>query len=833
MSERAAVALHEPAMKETHSRELPTVSAPSESTRLREENARLRRLLAEHGIPLPAAAASNEAPSHVQEQPGKRTASDKASQRIALFRSLFRGRNDVYAVRWEQPNGRTGYAPKADRDWRAYLEAEESDRRKVDRQTRKFRPLTDDVVRGHLMGDHTIGVYPLLLDETCWFLAVDFDKRTWQQDAGAFLVTCQEIGVPAALERSRSGDGGHVWIFFDRPIPAVTARKLGCLILTRTMEHRHQVGLDSYDRFFPNQDTMPKGGFGNLIALPLQRIPRNTGNSVFVDAEFRPYRDQWAFLSNLQRISSEAAGELVSAAQSKGDLIGVRSSRDEDGDARDPWNLPPSRKQRERPIEGPLPEVVQVVRANLLYIEKKGLPSSMLNRLLRFAAFQNPEFYKAQAMRLSTFNKPRVIGCGEDLANHLALPRGCLKELVGLLGAHKVKAEIRDERIGGTTIDAEFQGQLWPLQQEAVSALGGSDQGILCAPTAFGKTAVAAWLIAERKVSTLILVHRQQLLDQWRERVMMFLGLPPTSIGRIGGGKRRPSGCVDVALIQSLHRKGEVRDCVADYGQVIVDECHHISAFTFEQVMRQVKARFVVGLTATPTRKDGHHPIIYMQCGPILFRHSARAMTESTPFQHFVIPRHTNFTIPPSLTDLAIQDVYGALMRDRARNEMIVKDLVRLVESGHSPLLLTGRTEHLGYFATELNEVVKNVLVLKGGMGRLQRRAVAEALASIGPADQRVILATGSYIGEGFDDARLDTLFLAMPISWKGTLQQYVGRLHRLCDGKRVVRVYDYVDAYVPMLARMYERRLKGYSTIGCTVQEGPEQPSVPGSTPP
>ena len=818
-------------MNERDPRKRLIESALEESARLREKNSRLRRLLAEHGIPIPTAASNNEAPSPAGELLGERTVPDKAAQRLALFRSLFRGREDVYAVRWEKPDGRAGYAPKADRDWKAYLGARESDRRKVDRQTRKLRPLTDDVVRGHLMGKQTIGIYPLLLDETCWFLAVDFDKKTWQQDAAAFLETCREFGVPAALERSRSGRGGHVWIFFGSAVSAAMARKLGCAILTRTMERRHQVGLDSYDRFFPNQDTMPKGGFGNLIALPLQKIPREAGNSVFVDTEFRPYRDQWDFLSKLRGMSAEAAAELVSAVQSKGDLVGVRISLAEGGDERDPWTLPPSRKRRERPIEGPLPEVVHVVRANLLYIEKKDLPSSMLNRLLRLAAFQNPEFYKAQSMRLSTFNKPRVIACGEDLANHVALPRGCLTEVLALLGAHQVKAEVRDERFGGTAIEAEFRGQLRTSQREAVSTLNGCDEGILSAPPAFGKTAVAAWLIAERKVSTLVLVHRQQLLDQWRERLMMFLELPPTSVGQIGGGKRDRSGRVDVALLQSLHRKGEVKDCVAEYGQVIVDECHHISAFTFEQVMRQIKAKYVVGLTATPTRKDGHHPIIFMQCGPVRFSLSARGMTESTPFEHFVIPRQTDFRMAPNLTDVTIHDVYTALVRDRARNEMIVEDLVRAVESGHSPLLLTGRTEHLKYFETKLTGVVKNVFVLKGGMGTKQRRAATEALASVGETDQRVILATGSYIGEGFDDARLDTLFLTMPISWKGTLQQYVGRLHRLHDNKRVVRVYDYVDAEVPMLARMYERRLKGYSAIGYRVQEVYEQPRLTGLT--
>ena len=368
-------------------------------------------------------------------------------------------------------------------------------------------------------------------------------------------------------------------------------------------------------------------------------------------------------------------------------------------------------------------------------------------------------------------------------------------------------------------MDVDFHGQLRPLQEEAVADIVVYDEGILCAPTAFGKTAVAAWLIAARKVNSLILVHRQQLMDQWRERLAMFLQLPAKLIGEIGGGKTHRTGCVDVAVIQSLHRKEIVKDFVAEYGQVIVDECHHISAFTFEQVMRQVKARYVVGLTATPTRKDGHHPIIYMQCGPIRFNLSARKMTETNPFDHRVIHRVTDFQMPPENSDMTIQDIYAGLVDDRSRNELITADLLRSLEAGRSPLLLTARTEHLKYFSEKLASVVKSLFVLKGGMSKRQRQSTADALAAVPLGDQRVILATGSYIGEGFDDARLDTLFLAMPISWKGTLQQYVGRLHRLHDNKHVVQVYDYVDSYVPMLARMYERRLKGYAAIGYTVQ--------------
>ena len=806
-------------MTENGSESLPFEPPEQENIRLREENARLRRLLAVHSISIPQLAPENLPPAKPVETTLPVDKEERARKRIALFRSLFRGREDVYARRWENDDGRHGYVPAAVKDWKALNKSRPEDRKKVDQKTRKFLPLTDAVIENHLLGKETVGVYPLLPDETCWFLAADFDKTTWEYDSLAFLETCQELNVPAVLERSRSGKGGHIWIFFDRAIPAITARKLGCVLLTRTMERRHQVGLDSYDRFFPNQDTMPKGGLGNLIALPLQFAPRNAGNSVFIDSDFRRYPDQWLFLSTVRRMPVDTAEEIVADAQRKGDLIGVRMSIADDEDSQDPWTLPPSRKRRERPIEGPLPKTVQIVRANLVYVESKGLPPAMLNRLLRLAAFQNPEFYRAQAMRLATYDKPRVIACGQEFVEHIAVPRGCLTETLALLEAHKIRPEVRDERYAGTAIEAEFQGQLRPFQEEAVAKIIAHDEGILCAPTAFGKTAVAAWLIAKRKVNTLVVVHRQQLLDQWQERLAMFLDLPPKSIGHIGGGKADRTGRVDVAVIQSLYRKDEVKDFVAEYGQVIVDECHHISAFTFEQVMRQVKARYVVGLTATPTRKDGHHPIIYMQCGPVRFSMSARTMTETTPFEHKVTPRHTDFRMTPELSEVTIQDIYAALVNDVSRNEMIANDIVRAIESGRCPLLLTGRTEHLKYFAAKLAGVAKHLFVLKGGMGKKQRRATAAALASVPEDESRVILATGSYIGEGFDDARLDTLFLAMPISWKGTLQQYVGRLHRLHDNKRFVQVYDYVDNCVPMLARMYERRLRGYDAIGYVIE--------------
>ena len=343
------------------------------------------------------------------------------------------------------------------------------------------------------------------------------------------------------------------------------------------------------------------------------------------------------------------------------------------------------------------------MRGNLVFIPKAGLSEPMLNRIIRIAAFQNPEFYKSQAMRLSTWDKPRIVFCGEEFAQHIAVPRGMSSEVADLLTEHGIKVLTRDERYNGNPIDVEFHGTLRDEQGEAVRQILKHDDGVLCAPTAFGKTVVASKLIAERKVSTIVLLHRQQLLDQWRKRLAMFLDVPIKSIGQIAGGKTTRTGFVDVALLQSLQRKGEVKDLVAEYGHVIVDECHHVSAFSFEQVMRQVKAKYVTGLTATPTRKDGHHPIIFMQCGPIRYRMSPRDATARSPFQHLVRPRQTNFRMVASGDDFTIQDVYAQLIADADRNHQIVADVLHAVANGRAPLVLTHRTDHVKRLAEELS----------------------------------------------------------------------------------------------------------------------------------
>ena len=428
-------------------------------------------------------------------------------------------------------------------------------------------------------------------------------------------------------------------------------------------------------------------------------------------------------------------------------------------------------------------------------------------------------------MRLPTFGKPRVISCAELFTKHIALPRGCFDAAIDLLAVNGIQPEVRDERYSGTPLGTRFVGTLTTEQQSAVDALLAHDTGVLAASTAFGKTVVAARLIAERNTNTLVLVHRQQLLDQWVARLRAFLDIDADRIGVIRGGRKRPTGFIDVATIQSLVRRGEVSDLVADYGHLIVDECHHLSAVSFEAVARAVKAKYVLGLSATVTRKDGHHPIIFMHCGPIRYRVDARKQASARPFSHRVVVKKTAFRAERKKADTlgSIQELYGLLAHDDARNEMIIDDVLSALEAGRSPVVLTERKDHLQAIAERVMKFAKNVIVLKGGMKAKQRDQAIEALESVPEGEERVIVATGRYLGEGFDDARLDTLFLTMPISWRGTLAQYAGRLHRLHGAKREVIIYDYVDAGEPMLAKMAAKREAGYKALGYEVTKAGE----------
>ena len=519
-----------------------------------------------------------------------------ARDKIVLFRSLFRGREDLYPVRFEsRRTGRSGYQPACGNEWVLGI-CEKPRIRCSDCAHRRMLPVTDDVVRWHLSGKDpsgapfVMGLYPMLLDETCFLLAADFDGDAWMEDSKAFREACRKLDLPVVLERSRSGNGGHFWFFFEEAIPTILARKLGAVVLTAALESRPEIGLRSYDRLFPNQDTLPTGGFGNLIALPLQREPRQRGDSVFVDDTFQPHPDQWAFLSQVPRLAYRTVQSIVRKAEGRDRVLAIRSVESDDTPAPRPWALSPSR----RPVDdlGPIavPGPLEIVLGDQIYIPKADLPPALRNRLVRIAAFQNPEFHKAQALRLSTHAIPRIVACAEDLPGHIGLPRGCLTEVEDLLKSLGIRIEVRDERFAGHPLDLAFQGELRPDQKAAVEALVKHDIGVLAATTAFGKTVVAAWMVAARRVNTLILVHRQQLLEQWVDRLSAFLGIPSKGIGRLGGGRRRLNGTLDVALVQSLVRNGTVHDAVADYGHLVVDECHHLSAQSFELVARRAKA---------------------------------------------------------------------------------------------------------------------------------------------------------------------------------------------------------------------------------------------------
>ncbi len=814
----------------------------SQNIALVAENQRLRKALgllpadivAEQSITEPAG--SNRDGDDEMPASGKRINKySSPEEKIGLFLSLFRGRTDVYAKRGYSKKHESGYyIPACKNEWVKGL-CDRARTKCKNCSNRELLPLEASVIDGHLRnkdenGAGTVGVYPLLPDETCLFLAVDFDEENWQEDIAAFRSACKESGIPIAVERSRSGNGAHAWLFFEEPVPAASARKLGNALLTKAMSIRHEIRFASYDRMFPNQDFMPKGGFGNLIALPLQGGARQNGNSEFVDEDFHNYPDQWAYLSSIRKISAEELGGRLAELCAGNGLGELGSVEADDGDSPKPWEC----KRPEMQLEHKdFPDKLIIVEANRLYVPKNGVSQRALNRIKRLAAFSNPQFYKTQKMRMSTYGIPRIIYSLDETAEYMGIPRGCRQSLIHLLETYGVDYSFDDTRNIGRKIDVTFSGTLRNEQQFAADALLKHENGVLSVPTAFGKTVIGASLIAERKCNTLVLVHLQTLLGQWKKSLEQFLEinevLPEAPrkrgrkkirsiVGQIGSGKNTSSGIIDIALVQSLIHDNEVDDIVKNYGMVIVDECHHAASLNYEKVLGAVNARYVYGLTATPVRQDGQHPITFMQCGPIRYSVDAKSQACKRDFEHYVIPCFTGFKKPFSQNeaDWHITKIYAAIAGDEFRNGQIVADILDAVKNGRTPIVLTQRKEHVVRLADMLKgQTDAHIITLAGTDSTKTKAKISESIANISPEERLVIIATGKYIGEGFDYPRLDTLFLASPIAWKGTLAQYAGRLHREYPGKRDVMIYDYVDIHVPLLERMYHKRLTGYAQIG------------------
>lgn len=803
-----------------------------ENQRLKNENEDFRKRL---GLPLPSPYIKNDVQASIEVndiqlveviKPGHVTNSSSPEDKINLFMSLFRGRDDVYAKRWQNKEGKSGYSPVCLNEWARGI----CNKPKIkcsECSNRNYAVLDFAAIDKHLRGKDVFGVYPMLPDETCYFLAIDFDDEGWEKDISVLRDICAEKNIPFAVERSRSGNGAHVWFFFNDKVSAASARKFGTALLTHAMAKRHEIKFNSYDRLFPNQDTLPKGGLGNLIALPLQLNARRNNNSVFIDEKFQPYDDQWSFLSSIQKLSESEIDLYISQLCSGSELGDLRQNEDEECK---PWERSNTNYKLSK---SDFPDTVYVTKVNMLYVSKNGFSHKALNIVKRMAAFKNPDFYKAQAMRLPTFDKPRIISLSDETPEYLCLPRGCELDLINLFNTYKVDVKWVNKSYSGKRIDVEFNGQLRDEQEDAVNSMIQYDIGVLSATTAFGKTVIGAKIISVKKVNTLILVHTQQLLEQWKERLNQFLvineELPSDEIkkrgrkksrsiiGQLGGGKNNLSGIIDVAIMQSLVKGDEVKEFICNYGMVIVDECHHVPAFSFEQILKNVAGKYVYGLTATPVRQDGHHPIIFMHCGPVRYKVDARKQAEKRPFEHYVIPRFTPFRKPISQDEKewSIGQIYAEISTNQIRNKLIVDDVIKSVNEGRNPIVLTERTAHVEVIANALKEALPNVITLTGGMSAKERKAALERLSSIPAESNFVIVATGRFVGEGFDEPRLDILFLAMPVAWKGTVQQYAGRLHRLYQNKSEVQIYDYVDVHVGVLERMYQKRLKGYASIG------------------
>lgn len=730
-------------------------------------------------------------------------------EQIEIFMNYFKGRDNVYpylSIDKQDPNKKY-YIPKCKNEWNKTICYKTMHKKCKDCPYWVDDEIDNLVIENHLFNGKTIGMYTMMPDETCYFLAFDFDNKEddndIKDDVLAFTKICDLYNVPISIERSRSGKGFHLWIFFKNKIKAITARKMGSLLLSKTMEIRDSLKIESFDRMFPNQDFLPKGGYGNLIVLPLQTEPTKYGNSVFVDRSFIPFNDQYAYLSSIPKISEEDVFNIINTLSLNTIDIG-HLEFDKKNDVKD------KKKNNFK-----FPDKIDVILSDMIYIDKADLSASVKNSFRRLASFANPVFYMKQKSRMSVRDVPMVIDCSKEDEKYIKLPRGTFEYLQILCNENNVKTNIKDKRNNGEKLNISFNGTLREDQSIALKELLKYKTGILEAPTGFGKTVTCCKLIAERKVNTLIIVFSLQLIKQWEEKLKIFLNID--DVGQIGGGKNKVTNEIDIASIKTIYNNGNFNDVVKNYGMIIIDECHHTSAYTYESALNTVNAKYVYGVSATPEKENGHTPIIKMQCGDIRYKVDLKEFNKNLNLHMKVYSTklHLNF-VDKNIADYSLNEIYNFISKDVIRNDKVIKDIVYEFNAGKNILVLTERIEHLEYLNEKLSKFTSNIFVYRGGMGKKILKKYDEIKNDLFQNKKnKIIIATSSCIGEGFDDPTLEVLFLTMPISGINRIIQYTGRLHRTNETKKEIIVYDYIDDNFLQTRNMFVKRKKIYEKLG------------------